>query len=528
MGAIVLQRQSNNSAEVERRLVVDGQQRLTTLQLLMRATQEAFANADDAERASRLHRLTSNDRSYWGGSSDNETKIRQSNINDQRAFQGAIRNGEKEEAYYNSGIRGAYGYFSGVLHEWLNSEPGRRIDRMNALEETLTKYMQTAAIDLDEDEQPHIIFETLNARGEPLKQSDLIKNTVMYEAGVVDDGSKAENLWGMFDNEWWRSPTREGRLSRIHIDRFLNYWMVVLTRKDVTADRVAAAFREFINPNDSSRKQPIEHIASEIRKAGGIYQDMEETRYPGIELFLKRMKAMEIGVIMPLLLWLYAAEVPRSQRIRSVNAVESYLVRRMLCGLNSNGLNRLFLEIMEKIEPENADTIILDYLRGQTLENRVWPNDRMVIEDLSERPIRGTVARQKMVMDAIEIGLRSDLVEPLGDTSKLTVEHIMPQKWEANWPLPLNVPSRADAEDLRNEAIKAIGNLTMTSGKLNGRLSNGSWYEKRGTLDQHTSLFINKHLLNNAPDVWNEEAIWDRSRELAKMVVEIWPSGERI
>ena len=527
MGAIVLQRQGNNSAEVEKRLVVDGQQRLTTLQLLIRATQEAFASIDDADRAARLQRLTSNDKSYWGGTSDNETKIRQSNVNDQRAFQGAIRNGEKEEGRYNSGIRGAYAYFSAAVDEWLNAEPDKRVNRMTALEETLTKYMQTAAIDLDEDEQPHIIFETLNARGEPLKQSDLIKNTVMYEAQVVDDANKAEQLWGMFANDWWANPTREGRLSRTHIDRFLNYWMVVLTRKDVTAERVAAAFREFINPKNLDNKQPIDQIASDIRRAGGIYQDMEETRHPGIQLFLRRMKAMEIGVIMPLLLWLYTAETPGKRRTRCVEALESYLVRRMLCGLNSNGLNRLFLEIMEKIEPSDADGILIGYLNGQTLENRVWPNDRMIIEDLAGRPMRGTVARQKMVMDAIEMRLRSDMTEPPGDTSKLTVEHIMPQKWETNWPIPASLTDRAQAEEDRREAVKAIGNLTLTSGKLNTRLSNGTWDEKRGALDQHSSLFINKNLLAHAPAVWDENAIWERSRNLAKLVAEVWPSGDK-
>jgi hypothetical protein len=399
---------------------------------------------------------------------------------------------------------------------------------MNALEETLTKYMQTAAIDLDEDEQPHIIFETLNARGEPLKQSDLIKNIVMYEAKVVDDSTEASLLWGMFDsNDWWRSSTKEGRLSRTHIDRFLNYWMVVLTRKDITADRVAASFREYINPKDSDDRQTIGNIVADIRKAAVIYQDMEETRYPGIEDFLGRMKAMEIGVVMPLLLWLHTSEVHPDRRMRCVTALEIYLIRRMLCGLTSNGLNRLFLEIMEQIEPGNADEVAIGYLKRQTLENRLWPNDRMVYEDLAEKPMRGTNTRQKMVMEAIEMRLRSEMAEPLGDTSKLTLEHIMPQKWAGYWPLPQGISDMTEAEERRNEAVKAIGNFTLTSGKLNTRLSNGNWDEKRETLDLHSGLFINKTLLANAPAVWNEAAIWERSRKLADTVVGIWPSGEK-
>lgn len=95
MGAIVLQRQNNANSEVEKRIVVDGQQRLTTLQLLIRAAQEVFTGLNDSERATRLRRLTFNEESYRAENNDNETKIRQSNSNDKYAFQGVIRNGKK-------------------------------------------------------------------------------------------------------------------------------------------------------------------------------------------------------------------------------------------------------------------------------------------------------------------------------------------------------------------------------------------------------------------------------------------------
>ena len=210
MGAIVLQRRNNASSEVEKWIVVDGQQRLTTLQLLIRAAQEVFFSLDDSKRESRLRRLTSNEESYCGGDSDNETKIRQSNFDDdddQNAFRRVIRTGDGGKM--DDGIRGAYNYFVGEIADWMDEDLTDRENRSDALEETLTTHFQTAAIDLDEDQEPHIIFETLNARGEPLKQSDLIKAIVMYEAKVVDDRVKAKRLWGMFENAWWRAPTKE-------------------------------------------------------------------------------------------------------------------------------------------------------------------------------------------------------------------------------------------------------------------------------------------------------------------------------
>lgn len=196
MGAIVLQQRRSNTGEVEKRLVVDGQQRLTTLQLLIKAAEQVFQSRNDPDRASRLRELTINQDIHLGdGGYDNQTKIRQSNLNDQRAFQEAIRSpniGSDNQSWAFSALN----YFKEELNNWLDNASDNMTDQANAFEEALTKHLQIAVIDLDQGEKPHVIFETLNARGEPLKQSDLIKNIVMYEANVIDDAEQANTLWG--------------------------------------------------------------------------------------------------------------------------------------------------------------------------------------------------------------------------------------------------------------------------------------------------------------------------------------------
>ena len=288
-------------------------------------------------------------------------------------------------------------------------------------------------------------------------------------------------------------------------------------------NRVAASFREYIK----DCKHSIEEVVADAQKAGGIYSHMEETIYPGIETFLKRIKTMDSGITMPLLLWLYTAEVTKERRKRFVQALESYLVRRMLCDLKTASLSTFFLEILREIEPNNADNFLIEKLSSETENHRIWPNDRMVREELGDDPMHCKGARQKMVMVAIEMHMRSDMAEPLIATSQLTVEHILPQKWEKNWPLPSAVVDKEEATEDRNKAVKAIGNLTLTSGKLNARLSNGPWEEKRGTLGKHSVLFLNKNLLENPPAVWDEAAIWKRSRQLAELVIEIWPGPDK-
>ena len=345
----------------------------------------------------------------------------------------------------------------------------------------------------------------------------------MYEANVVDDSRRANELWGLFDrNVWWRSGTNEGRLSRIHLDRFLNHWVVMSIGQEVNADNVSAEFTKHLESSALS----IDEVARAIRNAGQVYQDLEEARTSGIEAFLRRMKTMEIGVVMPLLLWMYTTDIPDHIRKRSVGILESYLIRRMICGVGSQGLNRLFVELLARLKSSSTDTVdqvIADYLTGQTVENRIWPNDSMLYEHLVGTPLKGTVGRQTMVLEAIELQLRTSKTEDIG-AATLTREHIMPESWQRNWPLPQE--TRGDeAANARDQAIKEIGNLTLVTGRLNTSLSNSAWSQKKNTLRQHTSLRLNWELLDGDPEVWNEEAIRERSQSLAAIVLKIWPFG---
>ena len=533
LGAIVLQQQTSNTGEVTKRLVVDGQQRLTTLQLFIKAAEQVFQSQDDTTRADRLRELTANQKSHWGEDSDNETKIRQSNLSDQKAFQTAMRSHYNDEHNQPSTIGQAYRFLKIAAGEWLNNHPEKRTAKANALEETLTRYLEIAVIDLDEDEKPHIIFETLNARGEPLEQSDLIKNTIMYEADVVDDASKARDLWGMFDDDWWRKATSETQ-KRMQIDRFLNYWMMMRKLKNVKKEEVASEFRSYIEEKShESQQSTIDIITKEIKLAGTIYQDIEETRVPGFGTFLKRMKALGLGVITPLLLWSFTSKVPQERLRRSIDVLESYVVRRTLSGLPTAGLNRFFISLLEKLESNrsaHADRTIINYLRSQTADNQVWPQDWM-LRDALAGPMKGkgTIARRKMVLEAIELNLRSDESEPLGSTDGLTVEHIMPVQWQQHWSNPVSANASHEDEVLRirSDAIESIGNLTLTTSKLNSKLSNGPWTRKREALMNHSSLFLNKTLLNNARDVWDEAAIESRSQFFAEIIMQIWPSADK-
>ena len=350
-----------------------------------------------------------------------------------------------------------------------------------------------ATIDLDDDEEPHIIFETLNARGETLRQSDLVKNTIMYEAGVVDEANAAQRLWGMFEDEWWRKNASDPRLDRIQLDRLLNHWMMVTTLRNVAHNRVASEFRAYLSDNPGEN---IERIAERIRSAGEVYRNALEFRDsdPHVRGALSRILGdMNIVIVMPLILYLKATQVPAERYRRCIQILESYLVRRALYGRITQGLAEFFISMLERMHremPTHYEETMVKFLNSQTSESLMWPNDRILYASLTGNRLGGTVARRKMVLVEIERRMREDrMAEQLGPTRNLTIEHIMPQQWRHNWRLPPSA-SIEDA-DRRQERVQFLGNLTLTTGRLNASLSNGPWDEKRTALEKHSTLLLN-------------------------------------
>ena len=131
-----------------------------------------------------------------------------------------------------------------------------------------------------------------------------------------------------------------------------------------------------------------------------------------------------------------------------------------------------------------------------------------------------------MVLEAIESHLRSDKTEGWGQVL-LTREHIMPESWQRNWPLPDDKVGD-EVANARDQAIKEIGNLTLVTGKLNASLSNAKWSQKVETLRKHTTLRLNWELLESPPEIWSEKTIRERSKKLAKVTTEIWPFADNI
>ena len=128
-----------------------------------------------------------------------------------------------------------------------------------------------------------------------------------------------------------------------------------------------------------------------------------------------------------------------------------------------------------------------------------------------------------MVLAGIEEELRTNKAESQEVPPHLHIEHVMPRAWHGTWEPPEPTHDGGDAAANRDRAIHTIGNLTLVNGRLNSALSNGPWATKRAALADHSVLFLNKRLVNEGPEVWDESAIEERARWLCKKAAMVWP-----
>ena len=518
LGAVVLKQVPTSAKDIDQREVIDGQQRVTTLQLLLDAIQQICEESDQPylkKTARRLAKLVTNDEELIG---DDELHIFKlwPTRGDREAFRHAMDNGLAVNDFEDSLIVQAHEFFQLQVRKWFDDAAGPIESKIDALEAAATSMLQMVVIDLSPQDDPNLIFETLNARGTPLEQSDLIKNFVLSR-----ERDRQDEIWGNLDDGWWRIEVRQGRLFRPRLDMLLNYWLAMRTGLEVSPSKVFDVFRSYVED------QEVYAVMSEVKQDLVNYRDFESTggRSPEEKSFYYHVDVMQAGVVTPVLLLLLAAEA--GTRTGAFSALESFLVRRMICRQTTKDYNRLVLELASRVREsglDKADIVTAGFLKEQTAYAREWPSDEAVAYALGSSPLYRllTRGRLRLVLEGVEHQLRSSgKSEQSAVPTNLTIEHLMPVGWrQEEWPLPEGVDTNAVTYQ-RNTLLHSIGNLTLATQKLNSSMSNAPWTNKRSELQEHSVLLLNNELLSTPS--WSEETILSRSRRMAKLVSERWP-----
>ena len=543
LGAVVLQQVQNPIGLMQARTIIDGQQRLTTLQLLLDALHGELLRVEAMPPAMRIEPLVTNSEHFCSKPED-RFKVWPTN-RDRPAFN-AVMGATPPFDHEVLGFRGermleAHRFFSTQAREWLAlTGPDKVAARAAALETVVRDLLQMVVIDLAVDENAQEIFETLNARGAQLTAADLIKNFIFQR--LLETGSNVEDAyqknWKEFETGFWETEISFGRVRYPRSSIFLNHWLVAQTGEEVVAREVFDRFKRF---SDHDSGLPMTRLLGQLHLATGVYRQfiVAASTLTGpidrLGLFGYRTGVLESEVIKPLVLWLLDPQqspIPGHQLNKALDVVESWMVRRMLVRATTKSYSQIVAELIAQLREGDraiAGEAIEGFFAGQTSGSRYWPDDKEIREELDgliayRRLGRG---RLRMVLEAIEDHQRGwkNGERGLGDEriarGKLAIEHVMPRKWHPNWPIQ---DTRMEGE--RERIIHTLGNLTLLTGKLNSKVSNGPWIGnggKREALEAHDVLVLNRELLKKAGDQWTDEAIRIRTREMANTIIEIWP-----
>ncbi|BBX47680.1 hypothetical protein MCOO_36950 [Mycobacterium cookii] len=544
MGAIVIQQEENPPGSPQRFLVIDGQQRLTTLQLLLAAAARTAEVSGCPDEGKLLRRLTANDPLLAKG--EERFKVWPTNAN-RAAFVTVMEShGTSDEVPDdpNNEIQEAYAFFCRQIEAWVTDDGGDEAElspnkQFAALRVSLSDLLKLVSIRLEDGDSPQVIFETLNGRGTPLIALDLLKNAVFLEAAreQVDTDHLYHAHWAPeLDRDYWREDRRAGRLFTKNGDMFLQYWLVAELAEPVPSTELFDIFRKrILQPATCPPMAKL--IPTLARDAAALRQFQSAEAGSPDRRFVEMLELLDTTTLMPIaLLLLRTDQISAERRAQAFAILESFLVRRMLCGWTTKNYNRLAAALVGEIKKDitHADAVLQSRLAAETAPANRWPRDDDLYAALRNKDMYGQRRQDRLVMVLwrIEEHLRiadNKVEQGLAAPSKLTLEHIIPQAWESHWPLDGN---QNDPTAWRSTHLHRLGNLTLTTGPLNSSLSNLPWHapdepkDKRRSLVQYSLLKLNTTVVHDYPEHFDEHSVNERGTWLTSRITQIWPGPQ--
>jgi len=561
LGAMVLDQKRTPTGFVEKRQIIDGQQRLTTLQLFISAFSDFCRKNGSIELADECASYTRN-----RGKMDDEGdqfKVWPTQL-DRAQFKDVILAGSREALERQHPIVKkkwarkpesrpkmieCYIFFYDQLSDFFFGDDAicgeEDLDaRMMKCFQALKNALQVVTIDLDSGDDPQVIFETLNARGEPLLPADLLKNYIFLRAARAATHPEDQpevlysQFWKPFDDEFWRKEVKQGRLNRPRSDLFMQHFLASRIGEDIPIKHLFVEYKNWVD-----RKRPFVSIREELAtlsKQGANFRRIVEPQELDfayrLAVFLENF---DIRTAYPLLLALLEADITEQEWLEFSITLESYLLRRAVCGLSTKNYNRIFLQLTRGLRRDGISAENLkNQLAIQSGDSAEWPSDGTFKRAWIEKPAYelGNAKLVHIFSKLCETYITT-LTEPLRFMQQPTIEHVMPQKWVANWPLPDGSKGMEDAElwlakdtdpcakatSQRKQAVQTFGNLTILTQALNSTQSNSAWADKQILMLQHSLLPINLDF--HDVDVWDESAIALRGEKLFERALKIWPRG---
>ncbi len=575
MGAIVLERKGVDPTKRIRIFnVIDGQQRLTTLQIFLSALRDVSKEKGFKEIAHNTKKFIFNDDVDLMEDRETETykvwptRFDRGVYSDMLSLEYLedIRN--KYQKHFPLGkmrlrrnkikdmpvLLRAYMYFRKQITDYLNTEKEIQDandlsaeDRLDHLYRAFLEDFKVVKIQLDDGDDPHVIFETLNDRGKPLLPSDLIRNFIFHRAGK--DDIKSTDLynrhWSEFEKEFWSKESKQGRLKRPPLEFFMQHFLAAKTGQDISLMNLFQEYKTYIQTKSPYKN--IEEELEDIRCYSPIYTTLVDPKDESfLAQFARDLRPWDVSTVFPLVFQIMASELNDTEKQGMLSDLLSYIVRRAICYKTSKNYNNLFLQVVRHLDKVGINRKALQqYLLSSTAETAVWPSNKELEMHWLNNPVYDdfSLSRINYILREIERGLCGKF--PKDD---LAIEHILPQLWLWLDYWPLQTGEKVTLEQWRQATIEALytrfstddeggetiydkintrkrilhtfGNLTLLTQSLDSSVSQSAFSEKRSSIIEQSALALNRYFQN--VNEWDEEKIKERGRNLFKIAKTIW------
>ncbi len=471
-------------------LIIDGQQRLTTITLLLIALRNHLSDEVKRKEIEDCYLINSD--------KDGDKKFRLIlSESDKDTLLSLIDKDRRKPSEPSSKIVENFKLFE----EWLRKNTNKLETIFKGLEKLM---IVEIALEKGKDD-PQLIFESMNSKGMELAQTDLIRNYIVMETEI----EKQEGFY----NKYWRAMEEDFKQDKKLFDRFVRHYLTIKTRKIPNINKVYVALKDYWQ----KERKGIEDLLKDLQKYCGYFCRIVFKKEDDKDLnkALGFLVDLERDVIYPLLLELYSdysdGVLSKDDFISIIYLIESYICRRTVCGIFSSGLNKLFPSFTKHIQKdEYFKSLEAHFLLLKN--NQRFPNNDEFKDCFITINFYNLKEKKEYFFKRLE---NFDTKEPV-NTQECTIEHIMPQTLTEEWEKDLG----ENFQEIHNKYLHTIGNLTLTG--YNSKYSNKSFQEKRDMEKgfKDSPLRLNQGLRDL--ESFGEEEIKKRANDLADLALKIW------
>ncbi|MEH1998418.1 MAG: DUF262 domain-containing protein [Nostoc sp.] len=486
MGSIVTMPTTSVPEGVSKYLLIDGQQRLTTVFILLSALRDRAKQSAEELAAEIDNTILVNpykkDLDYY--------KLQPTQI-DREAFYRIIN---FQSQINGSSISECYSFFENKIRQ-----SGLEFQK---IKQVLCSNFSLISVVLSTDDDPHLVFESLNAKGRPLSQADLIRNYFFMRIHTVSQESVYDQYW---------LPMQE--LLGENLTEFIRHYLIK-SGVDVKQSEIYFEIKERINKSDPVSYLKDLHIFAQyyVRLLNPEGEKNEKVRK-----YFNRLNRLEVASVYPFILncyddWMQAI-ITENEFISVLQIIENFILRRFVCNIQTRGLNRIFALLYSQVSKDTS--LASDNFVGRfklALQSRDYPKDVEFRARLMDVKLYGgnRSEKAKLILESIEESFKH---KEQVSFDGLSIEHVMPQTLNEWWKEHLGENWAVTHELLRH----TLGNLTLTA--YNSELYNDEFTSKCIHF-QNSHLELNKYFHNR--ESWQREDIEARAAYLAERALQIW------